>query len=369
MTGRPLFEVTSTKDGGTIPPSFSNGHLLSGKSSVALTKRFRERARYMPRRTNQFQSLISRIHAALHGKNAKVEESAMIRNYFTEKDTEVDVLVSFELGGTTYRTAIECRDWAKKAGPDWIRDLATKRDECRLDKMIAVHSKGFTQPALTQAKKHRVEAITVAETSDVDWSREVLPFQHVAIRAASCRFPNGLVFAVDGPQPGACDFSNSRIVFAEDLEQRVRDFITEIGKLIREWYLRKLVSLDQGPPSASEEKHITVDVVVHFAPETTLRVADGGVYALREAHEAAEVEIHTVLFDPLERMTMRDDVHAVDTSTEWKGRRMQVTLTEHRGQVGMCLVGQDMKFANAPDKKRRLGKHIHIYLSERAGNA
>jgi len=46
----------------------------------------------MPQKTNPFQSLMTQIHAALHGKKAKVEESAMVYNYDSETETEIDIL-------------------------------------------------------------------------------------------------------------------------------------------------------------------------------------------------------------------------------------------------------------------------------------
>ena len=90
----------------------------------------------MPQRSNDFQTLITKIQAALHGKKAKVEESAMIYNHDTEKDTEIDILITFELGTTKYLAGIECQDRTRAAGSPWIAELKAKRDGCRLDKII-----------------------------------------------------------------------------------------------------------------------------------------------------------------------------------------------------------------------------------------
>ena len=84
----------------------------------------------------------------------------MVYDHRAKKNIEVDVLLEFSTGGVKYRTGIECRDHARKGEPDWIRALATKRDDCRLDKIVAVHSRGFTKGAVELAQEHHILALT-----------------------------------------------------------------------------------------------------------------------------------------------------------------------------------------------------------------
>ena len=101
----------------------------------------------MPRRTNAFQKLVAQIERALHGSGATVEESAMIRDFQSDTDIEVDVLITFDKGGRAYRTAIECRAHRRPQSKAWIRELAQKRDDCRLDCIVAASESGFSKPA------------------------------------------------------------------------------------------------------------------------------------------------------------------------------------------------------------------------------
>ena len=90
----------------------------------------------------------------------------MMRNYETNKDTEVDVLVEFTKG-ERFRCAFECRDHKRdKAGPAWIDHLYGIRDQCRLDKMVGVHSRGFTKSAITLARRKGIVTLTVDELAN-----------------------------------------------------------------------------------------------------------------------------------------------------------------------------------------------------------
>ena len=122
----------------------------------------------MPQRTNAFQTLLTQIYAALHGKKANVEESAMVFNHDSETDTEIDILITFQLASSKYQTAIECQDRSRHAGPSWISELKAKRDGCTLEKMIAIHSKGFASSAITLAKKYGIETLTPKEIASSD---------------------------------------------------------------------------------------------------------------------------------------------------------------------------------------------------------
>jgi hypothetical protein len=149
------------------------------------------------------------IQAALHGKRAKVQESAMVYNHDTETEVEIDALITFELGGTSYRTAIECRDQNRPAGPSWIAELKSKRDGCRLDKMIAVHSKGFTESALTLGRKSGIETLTPKKGAETNWSKQILPLDGIALQTARCRMPNGLLFNLLGEHPSKAESGTS----------------------------------------------------------------------------------------------------------------------------------------------------------------
>jgi hypothetical protein len=133
----------------------------------------------MPQRTNEFQQLIKRVETALHGTQTNVVESAMVHDFDAETDVEIDILVTFSIAGREYRVGIECRDHKRAQGPSWIRDLRTKRDACRLDKIIGVSSSGFSSTAQTAAEKYGIETVHPKEDK-TDWIDAITPSKGIS---------------------------------------------------------------------------------------------------------------------------------------------------------------------------------------------
>lgn len=148
----------------------------------------------MPKRTNDFQHLIFRLHAALHGTDSIIEESALVENHSSGNREEIDVLITFDRGGSTYKTGIACRDHGRRAGPDWIRNLALQREHCRLDKVIAVHSRGFSEPAKKTAIQLNIETIAASDFDAVDWKKCVEVPSALISAAVQVRLQWHLVF-------------------------------------------------------------------------------------------------------------------------------------------------------------------------------
>lgn len=117
----------------------------------------------MPKRTNTFQKVNLWLQESLQRSDAKVTESALVQDFETNSTTEVDILVEFVQGGEKYHTGIECRDHRRAADVQWIRELATKRDSCRLNKMVAVHSRGFSKGARSLAEKRGISLLTLRD--------------------------------------------------------------------------------------------------------------------------------------------------------------------------------------------------------------
>ncbi len=54
-------------------------------------------------------------------ENATVTESAIVVNVDNDIQTEVDILIEAEIGGTLIKLAVEVRDRKRKATVEWIR--------------------------------------------------------------------------------------------------------------------------------------------------------------------------------------------------------------------------------------------------------
>jgi hypothetical protein len=163
----------------------------------------------------------------------------MVFNRVTEKETEVDVLVE-ATGAEEYRCAFECRDHKRRAGPEWIDHLCGKREQCGLDRVVAVHSRGFTASAIKLAQAQGVATLTVDEL------RKDTPTRHTAIDI--------LRAVADTPRPL---ISEVRLVAAQDVglaqvSAHTQIMDTETGGHITLEVFARLV-LEKCPPPETAE--------------------------------------------------------------------------------------------------------------------
>jgi hypothetical protein len=124
----------------------------------------------MPKRTNNFQSLVKRIYDQIVLEGGTVTESAELWDEEAKKVREVDILVCHEYAGHKFRSIIECRDRARSETVEWIDGLVGKTKSLKVDKVIAVSSKGFAAAAERKAKYNNIETITMREAQERDWA-------------------------------------------------------------------------------------------------------------------------------------------------------------------------------------------------------
>lgn len=122
----------------------------------------------MPKRSNQFQSLILLINNCIAG-NSHVEESAMVPDKITGVLREIDILISTELSGYKVLIAIEVVGRGRKADTTWIESMYSKHNSLPTDKLILVSEKGFSIPALLKAKYLGIDAITIEKALVTNW--------------------------------------------------------------------------------------------------------------------------------------------------------------------------------------------------------
>lgn len=133
----------------------------------------------MPQRTNKFQQLIHQIESALHADSAIVEESAMVLNHHNGREEEIDIVAIFTVGERVYRTGIQVRDQSRKASAGWVRDCASQADGCKLDRMVLVHSKGFSKIAKEQANHDGVELLEPQRIDAEGLAEALRPFRRM----------------------------------------------------------------------------------------------------------------------------------------------------------------------------------------------
>lgn len=129
----------------------------------------------MPKRTNDFQRLVKRIHAALAGTEAEVEESALVKEKNSSAQREVDVLITTTVAGHKIRVAVECRDHNRDQDITWIDSLIGKYTNLDVNKVIAVSHTLFGKNAVEKAQQNNIEVLTLEEADGVDWAAKIGP--------------------------------------------------------------------------------------------------------------------------------------------------------------------------------------------------
>ncbi|SDY75791.1 Restriction endonuclease [Nitrosomonas sp. Nm58] len=124
----------------------------------------------MPKRTNDFQSLIKTIYEQIvHDFGGKVTESSMVFDKEAEILREVDILVEYKYAGHDFSFVVECRDRSRSETVEWIDGLVGKTKSLNVNKVIAVSSKGFASSAKRKAQKNGIETLTLEKAEEIDW--------------------------------------------------------------------------------------------------------------------------------------------------------------------------------------------------------
>ncbi|MGV0603940.1 hypothetical protein [Mycolicibacterium sp. XJ1904] len=119
----------------------------------------------MPRRTNDFQDLITLLTQII-GKDV-AKPSVELPSKITGKKREVDIVVEGEVSGHRVLIGIECS--APKRRPntvEWVERMYGKHSHLPTQKLVLVSSTGFTADALKLAAFHDIEAITPGEVTE-----------------------------------------------------------------------------------------------------------------------------------------------------------------------------------------------------------
>lgn len=128
----------------------------------------------MPRRTNDFQELVSLIQQVLMPTGAKVTESAMIETTDGRTAREIDVLIDSAIGPYRIRIAVEAKKESRKmdeARFDAIVGKYLQDGGVRVNKVVVVAYAGFTQGVIERATLLDIELVTLREAESIDWSR------------------------------------------------------------------------------------------------------------------------------------------------------------------------------------------------------
>lgn len=103
--------------------------------------------------------------------NVNIERNKKIKDNFGI-EREFDLYWEYELAGITYKTVIECKDYASKVSIEKIDALIGKIRDIPDLKPIFATKTGYQSGAKDKAKANKVELLIVREQNDSDWQTD-----------------------------------------------------------------------------------------------------------------------------------------------------------------------------------------------------
>jgi len=130
----------------------------------------------MPKRTNDFQKLVTLVQQSLAPKGAKITESHLVDVPGQSEPREIDVLIESNIGLYRIKIAVEAKDEGRKLDSTKFEAIVGKyliEGGVKVDRIVIVTHRGFYRPVIERAAKLGVELLTLREAEEMDWSQFV----------------------------------------------------------------------------------------------------------------------------------------------------------------------------------------------------
>jgi len=133
----------------------------------------------MRRKGRNLEEVVKLLEEALIEQNIEVKSPDYIPDKDTGQPREVDISLRGNIGSSKFLIIIECRDRIEMPDSTWIEQIACKRESVGADKVIAVSSTGFTEPAKIKAQKNKIELRTFEEIDPQEMRQLFLLSGHI----------------------------------------------------------------------------------------------------------------------------------------------------------------------------------------------
>ena len=121
----------------------------------------------MPKRSNEFQELVSLIQKALAPQGAKVTDSAL-----DDRGREIDILIESQVGPYRIKIAVEAKDEGRKMDSTKFESIIGKylvEGGVKVNKIVVITHRGFYKPVIQRAEALEIELLTLQEAKETDW--------------------------------------------------------------------------------------------------------------------------------------------------------------------------------------------------------
>lgn len=142
-----------------------------------------------------FEKVVAELEIAMSRQGISVQSPGRLPDKDTGSQREVDVLITVPYSPKPIIIIIECRRRESVQDVTWIEQLAAKRASLNVDRVIAVSSSGFGEPAKMKAQMLGIETRTLKELSAESVQEVVyissftfgmITFENVAIEDVEC---------------------------------------------------------------------------------------------------------------------------------------------------------------------------------------
>lgn len=138
----------------------------------------------MPKRSNEFQHLVTLIEGLLSGSHARITESRELTDNIIGKSREVDIVIERNEGFHDIIIGVECSggSGSRPATVEWVERMWGKHSSLPTDKLVLVSKSGFTASAKKKAGWWNISALTLDQVQDFDWDSLVTRIGKVELR-------------------------------------------------------------------------------------------------------------------------------------------------------------------------------------------
>jgi hypothetical protein len=190
----------------------------------------------MPKRSNEFQQLVSLIERALQSSDVTVTESRELEDKSTGRPREVDVVLESRQGAHPFIISVECRAGSspRPASIEWVEQMWGKHATLPTNKLILVAKGGFTAAARQKAGWLNVTLLELREATECDWGSVVRRLTN--IRLVSFLVPEARRVTIVLPKPASPAATTPQVDDPAAVELTGPDGRTvRVADLVNEW--------------------------------------------------------------------------------------------------------------------------------------
>ncbi len=145
----------------------------------------------------EYEQFVASIQQALlNAENITTQKNILVEvdKKITDNcgiDRQFDIYWEYEMGGFTYKTVIECKDYASAISIEKIDALVGKTQDLPDLKAVFATKTGYQAGAKIKAEQHKIDLLIVREQDDSDWHdddgtpfvKHIIITQHITMPA------------------------------------------------------------------------------------------------------------------------------------------------------------------------------------------